>query len=204
MRVFSGDVHLTCTCAYVCENLVAASEQGMTSPCHPAGTQTLLWRGRKDSVCVILPLYLTAIFHCPVTFTSSLPSRQVSSSPCNALPPLLSATDPPDSTQPWPNLTITMLNHLSASQRRFRLHSILFLKHVFMTSNHSHVLPRWPQPPVQTLNHTHVLVELDPQTQTVNFCLAQKHQIANVSINFRFQSDFVKECFLVLRKSLNP
>ncbi|KAK5873887.1 hypothetical protein PBY51_018888 [Eleginops maclovinus] len=64
----------------------------MTPQYQPAGTQTLLWQGRKDRVCVILPLYLTAIFHFSVTFISSLPSRQVSSSL------LLSTTDPPDSS----------------------------------------------------------------------------------------------------------
>ncbi|KAK5915236.1 hypothetical protein CesoFtcFv8_000846 [Champsocephalus esox] len=85
----------------------------MTPQYQLAGTQTLLWQGRKDRVCVILPLYLTAIFHFSVTFTSSLTSRQVSSFL------LLSTTDPPDSPLPRPNLTITTFNHLSASNQRF-------------------------------------------------------------------------------------
>ncbi|KAG7230202.1 hypothetical protein INR49_012335 [Caranx melampygus] len=60
---------------------VSYCTQAMTPPCYPVRTQTLLWQSRKDSVCVILPLYLTAIYYCSVTFTSSQPCRQVSSSP---------------------------------------------------------------------------------------------------------------------------
>lgn len=66
---------------YMCENFGSTRVQVMTSLCSLVGTQTLLWQARKDRVCVILPCYLSTIFHCSVTFTSSLLSRQVSSSP---------------------------------------------------------------------------------------------------------------------------
>lgn len=58
--------------------------------------------------------------------------------------------------------------------------------------------PPWPQPPVQTLNHA-CPCQAWPQTQTVNFCIAQNHQTTHVSINFRVQSHFVKVSFLLLK-----
>lgn len=76
-----------------------------------------LWHGRKDRVCVFLPLYLTAIFHCSMTFTSSLPIADKCPTPPETF--CLHSSVPRTSPQPWPNLIITILNHLSVSKQRF-------------------------------------------------------------------------------------
>lgn len=122
-----------------------------------------LWHCRKDEVCVVLPLYLTEIFHCSVTFTSSLPRGQVSSSFWNLC---LHSSAPWTSPRTPLNLIITVLNHLSVSKPHFlpvQTVVSLFLKEASMTSNHSRFLPQWPQPPVQTMNYTEVLVKLAPR-----------------------------------------
>lgn len=126
----SANVHLKCVRTLSQPANMAWPQQG---PRH-------LWHRRKDRVCVILPLYLTAIFHCSLTFTSSLPRGQVSSSSRNFLPPLLSTAGVP--------MTLTQPQHHSAKSSvrlnafyLYRLWLVLFLKQASMTSKQSHFLP---------------------------------------------------------------
>lgn len=159
----------------------------MTPSCYPTGTQTLVARQEGQSLCCSSPWTDSNISLFPDLHRLSTYSRQVSSSPWSFLPALLSTTDLPTTlTQPQHyNSKSSVCPETAFSRRQL----VLFLKRASMTSNCSHFLPKWPQPPVQTLNRTPVLVKLDPQTQTVNFCVGQMHKPANVSAIFLCSSD---------------
>lgn len=151
--------------ALKCENLVLTCIQWPHRV--PRQDPDTLVAGRKDRVCVILPFYLTTIFHCSVTFTSSLPSRQVSHSPLETLcldSSVLIAMDQPDSQQPWPNLTINVKSFVCLFHS-CRLLPILFPKPATMTSSHCHFSAPWPF--LSRRWTMHVLVQPDPQTQTM-------------------------------------
>lgn len=171
----------------------------LTPLCHPAGTQTLQ-QGRKDSVCVIFPLYLTTIFHCSMTFTNSTLQTSVQ------LPMNLAASH--SSVPQNPQMPLNLDLNVNVTNSKSSVFPTIFSTCTASNQSFSSNLHLWPQmeatsyfpdPNLLSRHWTmHVLVKLDPQTQTVNFCLAQNHQIANVSTNFRVQSDF-KVSFLLLR-----
>lgn len=95
--LFSMMVSVTLSWVHlVRENVVSAWTRTASDPTMSPGgdSDALVAKQEGHSLCFSSP-NLTAIFHCSVTFTRSLPGRQVSSSSWFSLPRLLSTTDPP-------------------------------------------------------------------------------------------------------------
>lgn len=131
--------------------------------------------GRTESVLFFPSTwqpYFTALWPSPTLY----PADKCSAPHKTCCLTLFSTAEPLDGPQPWPKVTVTNSK------------SSLFLTTMFSTypgcsqflSSNMHPWPQvaatsyFPDPGLLSRHWTvHVLVKLDPQTQTVNFCLAQ-------------------------------
>lgn len=144
-------------------------EQGTTPPCHPTWTQTLLWQGRKDRVCAVLPF-------CHISLLRDLHQLLYQADKCSAL-----CSSVPRTPQTPVTVTLTHHHSVKSSVRLPRYSQSLSSNPWLQITAIS-----WPVDPSLLPRHWPTPMSLSSLTSgKQTSAQLKKHQISNVSTIFR-------------------